>query len=278
MELVLFGVELGKEAADAGEGSLAVLDELLLILGQVVPGLIERDVCGACEALQLAVHGPVLARGPGCDGVAVEGLRLVRDDEVRIKVDGVAETLAARAGAKGIVKGKEARLRFTVRTMTGGAFEGRREAVSRALLGLLPWESQELDLTGLAIAGLDRVNETRADLRRKRQTINEYEDRSIEVEFEKAFGCGELDDVAEGSIGRCLVEPVEATATQLAETRSQGVRQVEGWGRIRLGLLCAFDGSLGRRGLGGRSVCGRGLQGLKFDLGALNGEERINAS
>ena len=55
-------------------------------------------------------------------------LRAVGDDEVGVEVDGVAEALAARAGAVGIVEGEEARLGLAVGAMAGGALEGGGEA------------------------------------------------------------------------------------------------------------------------------------------------------
>jgi len=50
--------------------------------------------------------------------------RLIRDDEVRIEVDGVAKALATGAGAVGVVEGKKPWLRFAVGAMAGSALEG----------------------------------------------------------------------------------------------------------------------------------------------------------
>ena len=71
--------------------------------------------------------------------------------------------------------------------MAGSALKGGGETEGRAGFSLLPWKSQELDLTGLAIAGLYCVDESCADLRRKRKTVDKDKDRSIKVEFEQAF-------------------------------------------------------------------------------------------
>ena len=72
--------------------------------------------------------GAVLGRGPGGDGACVEGLGAVGDDEVGVEVDGVAEALAAGAGAVGIVEGEEAGLGLAVGAVAGGALEGGGEA------------------------------------------------------------------------------------------------------------------------------------------------------
>ncbi len=46
VELVFFALEGGEEAADAGEGAVAVFDEALLVGGEVVPGDVGGDVGG----------------------------------------------------------------------------------------------------------------------------------------------------------------------------------------------------------------------------------------
>ena len=96
MELVFFALEGSEEASDAGEAAVAIFDETLLVGGEIVPGDVCGDACGFCGSLHLAVVGAVFGGGPGGDGAFVERLRLVRDDEVGIEVDGVAEALAAR--------------------------------------------------------------------------------------------------------------------------------------------------------------------------------------
>ena len=95
---------------------------------EVVPGDVGGDVGGFGGADHLAVVGAVFGGGPGVDGAVGEGLGLVGDDEVGVEVDGVAEALAARAGAVGIVEGEEARLGLAVGAVAGGALEGGGEA------------------------------------------------------------------------------------------------------------------------------------------------------
>ena len=75
--------------------------------GEVEPGDVGGDAGGPGGALHLAVDlGGTCVRGPGGDGALVEGLRFVRDDEVRVEVDGVAEALAAGQAPKGLLKEK----------------------------------------------------------------------------------------------------------------------------------------------------------------------------
>ena len=110
----------------------AVVDESLLGLGEVVPGDVGGDAFGLGGAFHLGVPGrAVLGLGPRVDGAGVEGFGAVGDDEVGVEVDGVAEALAARAGAVGIVEAEEARLGLAIGAVAGGALEGGGEAVLR---------------------------------------------------------------------------------------------------------------------------------------------------
>src|SRR5207302_7527732 len=111
-------------AADAGELVVAFFDKALLVFGEIVPGDVGGDVGGFGGADHLAVVGAVLGGAPGGDGAVGEGLRFVGDDEVGVEVDGVAEALAAGAGAVGVVEGEEAGLGLAVGAVAGGAFEG----------------------------------------------------------------------------------------------------------------------------------------------------------
>ncbi len=128
MELVLFAVERCEEAADAGECAASVFDEALLVGGEIVPGDVGGDVGGLGGAEHLAVVGAVFGGVPRGDGAVGEGPGAVGDDEVGVEVDGVAEALAARAGAVGIVEGEEAGLGLAVGAVAGGALEGGGEA------------------------------------------------------------------------------------------------------------------------------------------------------
>ena len=74
VELVLFALERGEEAADAGVGAAAFPEELLLGGVEVVPGDVGGDGGGFGEADHLAVEGAVFGGGPGGDGALGEGL------------------------------------------------------------------------------------------------------------------------------------------------------------------------------------------------------------
>ena len=57
-------------------------------------------------------------------------------------------------------------------------------------------EGVELDFAGLAVAGLDGVNDAGADVGGDGEAVDEDEDGLGEVEREEGFGRGELDDLA----------------------------------------------------------------------------------
>ena len=80
------------------------------------------------ETLQFGEQRTVLRLGPRLDCALVQRLGFVRNDQIEIEVDGVAETLAARAGAVRIVEGKQARLRLLVAHVAVLALEALRKA------------------------------------------------------------------------------------------------------------------------------------------------------
>src|SRR6266853_2209983 len=105
-----------EEAADAAETTVTIDDQLLLLGIEFVPGNVQRNPRLAREAFEFGEQRPVFWLSPRLDRTFIQGLALVGDDEVEIEIDGVAETLATRAGAVRIVEGKQARLRFFVAT------------------------------------------------------------------------------------------------------------------------------------------------------------------
>ena len=163
VELVFLALERGEEAADAGVGAATFPEEFLLGGVEVVPGDVGGDGGGFGEADHLAVEGAVFWGGPGGDGALREGAAAVGKDEVGVEVDGVAEALAAGAGAVGIVEGEEAGFGFAVGAVAGGALEGGGVTVLCTLLVFRRGQRMELDFAGLAVAGFDGVDDAGAD-------------------------------------------------------------------------------------------------------------------
>src|ERR1019366_3680548 len=82
VELVLFALERGEEAADAGVRAAAFPEKFLLGGRERVPGDVGGDGGGLSEANHLAVKRPILRSGPGGDGSLLEGAAAVGKDEV----------------------------------------------------------------------------------------------------------------------------------------------------------------------------------------------------
>ena len=83
----------------------------------------------------------------------------------------------------------------------------------------------ELDFAGLAVSGLDGVDDAGADVGGDGEAVDEDEDGLGEVEREEGLGGGELDDLAglawveRGG----LVEAVVAAAAEFGEAVFEGV-------------------------------------------------------
>ena len=85
------------------------------------------------EALEFGEQRAVFRLGPGLDRAFVQRLRLVGNHQVEIEINGVAEALAARAGAVGIVEGEQPRLGLLVAQIAVLAFKalGKAELLRR---------------------------------------------------------------------------------------------------------------------------------------------------
>ena len=104
MQLVLLALQILKEATDAAESAVAIDNQLLLVGVESMPGNVQRNFGLAREALEFGEQRPVLGLSPGLDRAFIQSLAFVGDDQVEIDVDGVAESLATRAGAIRIVE------------------------------------------------------------------------------------------------------------------------------------------------------------------------------
>src|SRR5207302_8226953 len=117
-----------EEAADTRKFAFAVHDELLLFRIQFGPGDVQRNLDLLGKALQLREEWTILRLRPRLDGTIIQGLRLVWNHQIEVEVDGVAESLAARTGAVGIVEGEQDRLGLFVADVIPLAFEALAEA------------------------------------------------------------------------------------------------------------------------------------------------------
>ena len=103
---------------------MAVEHKGLLRRGQFPPGRVQRDTMLQRRFSELCLVGAILGPGPGIDRALVQRFLLVGDDQVEIEVDGVAEALAALAGAIGVIEGEQPGLGLAVDAMAKLAFKG----------------------------------------------------------------------------------------------------------------------------------------------------------
>ena len=174
----------------------------------------------------------------------------VGDDQVRVEVDGVTETLAARARAEGIVEAKQSWFRLAVGAMAVGTLEGGGEAQRLRAADSSRGAVRNDDFTGFAVTGLDGVDDARTEsaLRPSRSASTKM--GAVwwfgEVELEQRFGRGKFDDVALQWVGVGLQQAVVPTPTEFNQTFAQGVGRVERTACIRR-ISCAdfFAASFG---------------------------------
>src|SRR5579863_1118273 len=81
-----------------------------MFLLKIGPRYVERNPRLLGVPLQIGEQRTILRLGPGLNRAFRQCLQLVRDDEIKIEIDRVAESLAPRARAVRIVKRKEPRL------------------------------------------------------------------------------------------------------------------------------------------------------------------------
>src|SRR4029077_2947826 len=102
-------------------------DQAPVLFGQVLPRCIEGNAAPSREPPQLRLRGLVVRLVPGLDRALAQSAVLVRDHEVLVHLDEVAEAMAGRAGAVGVVEGEEARLRLLEPAPAASAVEPLRE-------------------------------------------------------------------------------------------------------------------------------------------------------
>src|ERR1035437_4799426 len=209
VQLVLLALHLREEAEDAGKTALAAQHDFAGRLGQVAPGHVERNVQLGGLLAQVAEPGPVLGPVPGVDGAVVEAEPLVGDHQAQVEVQRVAETLAARTSAEGIVEAEQARLGLAAGAMAALALIRSRKAVARAGGGLVARNLFEDHLAGLAVGDLRGVDDAGAVVRTHDNPVQKNKRWKREVEVEERLGRRKLEDAA------LLVEAVEAGAAQL---------------------------------------------------------------
>ena len=109
VELVFLALHLAEEAIDAFIAAVAVEDQLTDFVRELMPGDVHGNAEGRRLFAQVVEPGAVFWAVPGVNGAVAKAECLVRNDEVEVVVDGIAEALAAGTGAEWIVEAEEAR-------------------------------------------------------------------------------------------------------------------------------------------------------------------------
>ncbi len=178
LDFVLLLLNLGKESLYRLAEDLP-LGGVELFIGNVRPDF-------AAVALQKLLHAPfVLRLGPGIDGAVVDGLRRIWHNQAHVVIHRVAETLAVRARAVGIVETEQRRLgrqKLDVALLAGETL-GEAQADGFGLASLF-----EQDLAGLPVAGFDGVDNALPLAGADDETVGQNMDRAGEVDFEQGFG------------------------------------------------------------------------------------------
>src|SRR3977135_2893402 len=107
MQLVFFALKIAEESPHPQKFSLAVEHKIAVLVLQVSPGDIQRNAGLLGKALEIGEQGTILGLRPRFDRAVAQGLQLVGNHQVEIEINGVAESLAARARAIRIVEGKQ---------------------------------------------------------------------------------------------------------------------------------------------------------------------------
>ncbi len=217
VQLVFLGFEVFEEVADGCE------DRLLLLFGQVAEGHGQAHALAARGLAEVAQPGAMFGLGPRIHGAALEGARFVRDGQIHIEVDGVAEALASWACAERVVEAEQARLRFDEGEAALLAGELLAEAQGETGREACPTSGRfKDDLAGFAIADLDGIDHALAQLGTllggDGEAVDQHEHGFRKVDIEQRFGRGEFEDAAR------LKQPVEALLAQIEEMIAQRLR------------------------------------------------------
>src|SRR5207245_8647267 len=117
-----------EESTNAWKPPFALDHQPRLVGIKRCPGHVERQPTWFRETLQLGEERLIFRLGPRLNRALVQRLRRIRDHQIEIKINRVAESLAARASAIWVVEREQARLRLFISNIAALALESLREA------------------------------------------------------------------------------------------------------------------------------------------------------
>ena len=235
MQLVFLGFQVSEEAADE------IVDQFAFFLRQVGEGRPETHLAAGGLA-EIAEPGAELRLGPGLDRAFIEGKRFVGNHAVQVEIDGVAESLAARAGADRRIEAEQNGLGGREFHATRLALELLVEAQGAGGRGTFANGALENHFTSFAITDLDRVDQALVQFRADRDAVHQHENGLAEIDIEQRFRRRELEHPPG------LKQPREALLAQFEEMIAQrGRARVIAAGEQRVPARTLRQGEQARR-------------------------------
>ena len=183
VQLVFLRFQPVEKSAYAVPIAFAVDDGVPLLTGQFIKRNVYGNAVRATEAPQI-LHDPFILRlGPRFDCAFGKRQTRIRNDEIEIKTNRVAESLTRWARAEGIVEAEKPRLRSRVNCSVVFTFETFRKVKAGWTLSARGGGGRELRTFsqldgGLAMsfakARLKRVNQPLANIFTRSQTIDQH--------------------------------------------------------------------------------------------------------
>ena len=204
VQLVFLGFQVSEEAADE------IVHQLALFAGQVGEGRAKAHLAAGGLA-EIAEPRAEFRLRPGVDRAIIERKRFVGNHPVQVEIDGVAEALAARAGADRRVEAEQNGLRDC-------EFHAARLALELLVEAQRPGRrggAFEDYFTSLAITDFDRIDQALMQAGADRDAIHQHQDRLAEIDIEQRLGRRKLENPAR------LKQPCEAFLAQLEEVVAQ---------------------------------------------------------
>ncbi len=194
MDLVLLGIQPFEKAPHM------LVDQGFFLVAQFAEGHVHSHLAAHGLAKVRHVTG-ILRLGPGIDGTLVERQHAVRNHQIHVVIDRVAEALAALARAERAVEAEQAGLRLDEFFAAGLALKLFVEAELFAA-ARLPGRFFENHFTGFAITDFDGIDQTLAHAGRDSQAIHQREYRLGEIDIEQRFRRREFEHASRpGTIG-----------------------------------------------------------------------------
>ncbi len=194
-------------------------EQVLLLLGQVLPGRVEIDLVPICDRLD---HGLVEARAadrPGDEGAISDREGRVGHQHVRVDLELRPEAGAARAGAVRRIEREDPRLELGQRDTVLGAGEVLREQHRLARVDHVD-RDEPLRETGRR---LDRLRQPRAQIGLHHEAVDDDLDRVLELLVERDLLLEQpllpVDLDAREAVGTELLEDVLELALAIAHDR-----------------------------------------------------------